>query len=390
MLAQLDRPNVLPMRDQIYQKLKELVRADRCQVGEKLPTSRALAEHFEVSLATAQAALRLLEKDGLVSCEVGRGTYVRRTLPASRADEMRRPTIPTIAVLTVAHETFDLLHPQTDWTAGILYGIQQGLAEDHYALHMIPFFHPDKPLTHNLPRLRKIAPALAGLVTFPFPGLDRFFASLDALDLPWITINQFNHLCTSNFVTADYYGGSVEVGRLFGALGLKRVVFLTQDVSSYSGVQKENGLRDGLSACHVPLNEVEVCFADGYLVEHGYHALLRHLRQSKQPPQAIYTTGDLLALGAIKACQERGLRVPEDVAVVGSTGIEAGEHSSPTLSTVQLPMIEMGVEAARMLLALIRRKEKHVAGKIIPARLVQRGSTPTLPLRSQPTEGNKP
>ncbi len=43
--------------------------------------------------------------------------------------------------------------------------------------------------------------------------------------------------------------------------------------------------------------------------------------------------------------KENGLRVPEDVAVAGSTGIEVAEHSATTLTTVQLPMVEMGVEA---------------------------------------------
>lgn len=378
MLPRLEKPNVSAIRHRLYDSLKDLVRADLCHVGQKLPTSRELAAHFNVSLATAQAAVRLLEKDGFVSCEVGRGTYVRRTLDPKEAPP-NRERIPTIGALVAAHEKFDLMHPGVDWTTGILYGLQRGLMEESYALHLIPFFHPATEFVEGQKRVSKVNGALAGLVTFPFRKLESVYSFLDGTELPWVTINQYDHLCTSNYVSADYYGGGVEVGKLFARLGCRRVLFLKSSGDSYSAIQKENGLRDGLSAGGISSPQVEVRHTKSYFVPYGHEETARYLRETKSPPEAIFATGDLLALGAIKACQKHGRRVPEDVAVVGSTGVEAAEHSTPTLTTVQLPMIEMGIEAGRMLLSLIRKGERRVPGKIIPVQLIQRGSTLSSP-----------
>jgi len=381
MVPRLEKPNVSPIRSRLYDSLKDLVRADRCQVGQKLPTSRELAAHFDVSLATAQAAVRMLEKDGFVSCEVGRGTYVRRTLEPSEAPQRTANGIPTIGVLTGLSRESDLEQPARAWSASIVFGIQQGLMEQGYGLHMIPFEAEIESLSVAEKKLSKLSSALAGLISFPIDQEDELLSLADRLGLPWVTINQYNHLSTRNYVTADYYGGGVEVGKLFARLGLERILFLREKHYSYSGLQKENGLRDGLSASGISPNHVEVRVAKDYLVRDGYEETLRFLDEAKRPPQGIFTTGDLLALGAIKTCQEHGLRVPGEVAVVGSTGIEAGEHSNPTLTTVRQPMGEMGIEAANMLLSLIRKKESHTAGKILPVQLVQRGSTPPLPTR---------
>lgn len=379
MLQTLQRRRVRRIREQVYSQIRALVSANHSRVGQKLPTSRELADQFSVSLATAQAALQMLQKEGLVSCEVGRGTYVRRTLDPAEADSADRRTIPAIAVLTgPVTGKLPLDQPGKDWTAGICFGIQHGLAEEGYALQLHSLRDDQQAMSVAERKLAKFVDALSGVVVFPVPGVNRLLEWAEQAGLPWVMINQYDHLATQNFVTADYYGGGVKVGELFARLGRERVLYLNPTTYSYSAVQKLNGMRDGLSAGGASSSHVEVCRCVSYFTADGFESTSKYLREATRPPQAIFTTGDLLALGAIKACQERGLRVPEDVAVVGSTGIEAAEHSSPTLTTVKLPMIEMGIEAARMLLRLIGKREKQSPGKILPVELVQRGSTPSV------------
>ena len=77
------------LKDQIYAELRAMLRPDRCEVGSKLPSTRAL---------------RMLEHDGLVSCEVGRGTFVRRALAPSELPGRGQTALSTIGVLTGVHE----------------------------------------------------------------------------------------------------------------------------------------------------------------------------------------------------------------------------------------------------------------------------------------------
>ncbi|MDI9636005.1 LacI family transcriptional regulator [Anaerolineae bacterium CFX9] len=94
----------------------------------------------------------------------------------------------------------------------------------------------------------------------------------------------------------------------------------------------------------------------------GYEAMMSILDRSPLP-DAVYCMNDLMAFGAIRALQEKGLRIPEDIAVVGFDDVRLSAYSYPSLTTVHEPDEEHGRLAAEMLLALINGSEvpqKHV------------------------------
>jgi LacI family transcriptional regulator len=87
----------------------------------------------------------------------------------------------------------------------------------------------------------------------------------------------------------------------------------------------------------------------------GYQAT-QALLQRQPHPRAIYATNDLMALGSLEALRERGLRVPDDVSVIGSDNILLGEMSYPSLTTVAIPKREMAEEMTRLLLRCIQEE----------------------------------
>ena len=102
-------------------------------------------------------------------------------------------------------------------------------------------------------------------------------------------------------------------------------------------------------------------------LEAGYAAL-----QDWAPP-ALLCYNDLQAVGALRACRERGRRVPEEVSLMGFDDIELASYVDPPLTTFAQPGYELGSQAADMLLALLEGAE--VAGPVmLPGRLVVRGS----------------
>ena len=95
----------------------------------------------------------------------------------------------------------------------------------------------------------------------------------------------------------------------------------------------------------------QACFS----LESGYKAMLRLL--DKMPDvSAVFAISDVMALGAIRAIRDRGLRVPEDISVVGFDGIELGQYMVPRLTTIKQPNAEMAKRCVELLLHCISSK----------------------------------
>ena len=103
---------------------------------------------------------------------------------------------------------------------------------------------------------------------------------------------------------------------------------------------------------------------------------MRQLLDLPEPPSAIFAYNDMMALGAMQAISERGLRVPDHIAVIGFDGIALTEHTCPPLSTVEQPIAEMSQLAIGMLLDRINdRAPRESRTVVVEPRLVCRAST---------------
>ena len=107
--------------------------------------------------------------------------------------------------------------------------------------------------------------------------------------------------------------------------------------------------------------------------EHTGYGLARRLMSQAQPPDAIVTCNDNIAVGVYRAIHELGLRIPEDVAVVSFNDISAAQFLNPPLSTIHLPAEEIGETAVELLRERMAGREiaKHVT---LATRIVWRGS----------------
>jgi LacI family transcriptional regulator len=103
----------------------------------------------------------------------------------------------------------------------------------------------------------------------------------------------------------------------------------------------------------------------------------RQLLERKEPFTALFAYNDMSAIGSISAFQEAGLRVPDDVSVVGFDDVQSAAYINPPLTTVRQPLIRMGEIAARTLLDRIEGRMKHVPEISIEPELVVRRSTAT-------------
>src|SRR5690606_746241 len=106
----------------------------------------------------------------------------------------------------------------------------------------------------------------------------------------------------------------------------------------------------------------------------GYEAVARRLDKGQKMPRALFCANDLMALGAIAALRERGLQVPEDVAVMGFDDLPLAAASVPPLTTVRQPIQAMGAIAFRMVVRLAQGEALESERIVLDTELVGRGS----------------
>jgi len=135
------------------------------------------------------------------------------------------------------------------------------------------------------------------------------------------------------------------------------------------GVDRLEGYRQALSAAEVAEGPVE----DGEFTTDGGAAAMRRILDAGDPPDAVFVASDLMARGALATLAAAGLRVPEDVAVLGFDDSPVATSVSPQLTTMRQPSFDEGEAMASTLLELLAgRQPRHAT--IMAAELVVRES----------------
>jgi DNA-binding LacI/PurR family transcriptional regulator len=171
----------------------------------------------------------------------------------------------------------------------------------------------------------------------------------------------------NSVVPDDYFGASLATEHLIN-LGHRHIGYINGPENWHTCRARLSGYKDTLASHNLPFGPLLVQPGDWEL-ESGYAAAKNFLNLAERPT-AIFAANDLMALGAIYAIQDAGLSVPEDVAVVGYDNRNFTKTVRPRITTVSMPVIEMGGVAAELLLKHIAegRKEEEeikVRGQLI-------------------------
>lgn len=155
--------------------------------------------------------------------------------------------------------------------------------------------------------------------------------------------------------------------------GHRRIAFISQGPSIYTITQARlHGYREALSAANLPYDESLVRHGE-FSRSSGYFAM-QSLLQLPERPTAVMVGSDQVAFGALAAVRDAGLRVPDDVAVVGFDDVPMAADVTPPLTTVHLPAQLMGRTAAQMVMRLIDEEEITVRTVLLDTHLVIRHS----------------
>mgnify|MGYP000848185102 FL=1 len=174
------------------------------------------------------------------------------------------------------------------------------------------------------------------------------------------------------FVDIDNYQGAVAAVKYLISLGHSKIAFFGKPglTSNYERMQ---GYKNTLEEANISVNADYIQTVDTTSIESGKE-IMKIFLDMDDPPTAVFTACDIMAFGAIKAIQEAGLRVPEDISVIGFDDISLSRNMDPPLTTIMQPAFEKGELATEMLIDSLSSL-KDAEAKILNAELVVRRST---------------
>ncbi|WJH33963.1 substrate-binding domain-containing protein [Paenibacillus sp. CC-CFT747] len=171
-------------------------------------------------------------------------------------------------------------------------------------------------------------------------------------------------------IDVDNKGGIKELVGYLHSLGHERIGFIAGPESASASGARYLGYREAMEERGLPIRPEWTVFSE-WTSETGY-AAMRKLLNGREV-SAVLASNDDTAFGALQAAQEGGLRVPEDLSIVGFDDISAAAWSFPSLTTVRQPFRQMGMLAAERLLAQLEgtQEESHVRRRIQPALVIR-------------------
>jgi LacI family repressor for deo operon, udp, cdd, tsx, nupC, and nupG len=173
-------------------------------------------------------------------------------------------------------------------------------------------------------------------------------------------------------VYVDNVAGAREAVGYLLTLGHRAIAFVAGPMNSPINVDRDQGYEEALTRAGLKRNSKLTVEGD-FSVESGIRAA-ESLFARGEPFTALFCANDEMALGAITAVKSRGLRVPEDISIVGFDDIRFARYCDPPLTTIAQPMGDIGREAMNMLIEILTGTDVPARKRILPTQLVVRGS----------------
>ena len=198
---------------------------------------------------------------------------------------------------------------------------------------------------------------------------DPLLSRMVAGDLPFVMVGRPD-VDGVSYIDVDNVDGARMAAAHLCSLGYQRIALIGAPVSTTAGLDRLEGFTAGLADCGRVL-EPELRVDGDFSEQSGYVAMQELIPQQ---PDAVFVASDTMAIGALRAVREAGIRVPHDMGLVGFDGLPASENSVPPLTTIRQPVTESAAQAVQLLNGLVRGELESPTSQIVPVELIVRES----------------
>lgn len=376
----LDRASAVPLYKQLLNGINSHIASGLWVAGTQLPTEAEFASALDISRVTVRQAFQIAADEGIVVRVPGKGTFVASVERTKRRQGFIGYVVP---------------HLSHSFNVQIMLGAESVFKAAGYQMIFCNSEADLEEENHLLLNLEQ--EGMAGYAIQPLfgGGRERVLRTLIAKKYPIVLIDRFTADLETDSVTSDHFGGGHSLVRHLIAEGYRQIVYLARPPLDLSSIAER------YQAYQHAMHEAELTplppFLVGSLTELGYiqnlaaftareaatiQTISDYLR-SPQRPEAIVAMNDLHALLTLTAAQQVGLRVPDDLAVVGFDDLDFAPTLTPPLTTVAQQPFVLGAEAATLLLSKVNgTSSSSLVNRLrVPTQLVIRSSSRTLPHR---------
>lgn len=371
----LDASRVSAVADGIRQHIEQKIWLP----NQRLPSVRKLRTEFGVSSNTVMAALAVLEREKLILREHRRGIFVRQ--PGGNAFNM------PVGVVNV----FGRFSPDRaeHWSKHVILGCLSELANRGLLGQMMNIPLDERTIT-DWSRLSEVleesGQEYGGIIlTWAACGEAELQEFVKRTRLRIVKIGRHSHQDRHNFISVDHFGaGRMAAERVLDRLPGPFVALSGWSPHSFPRQQLICGFFDRLQQARGEDLEMRVIaprdhsYAEGATIEGGRRLMGEYLKKHA-PPRCVFSVGDELAIGAMEACKDAGLSVPEEVAFIGTSGLDISRACNPTLAHLQQPMEALGSEAVRLLVNMYETEKYWLLGQEMSVKWIDGGSA--MPLK---------
>jgi DNA-binding LacI/PurR family transcriptional regulator len=204
------------------------------------------------------------------------------------------------------------------------------------------------------------------------------FKSIQESGTPIVFFDRITHELETHTVIADNHQGAFDLTKHLIDQGFKRIAHITSSEEIFTTKARLAGYTDALKLAGIPFDQDLIRYCEqGGVDTKEVEKQLSTLLSLDNPPDAVFAASDLISLSSFDYLQQKGIKIPEELAFAGFSNFSAPQLFNPGLTTVKQPAFEMGKQAMELLLELVESKRpvssfKHVS---IPTELQIRKST---------------
>ncbi|MEM7681317.1 MAG: GntR family transcriptional regulator [Planctomycetota bacterium] len=344
----------VPLYVAVREKMLEAIRSGAFQPGDRLPSTKEMSRKLAVSLVTTHRALQELETFGVIDRMQGRGTFISdRTNGAGRDLRIGLLMQPDASLA-------DYYHGQ------VLEGMHRAAREKRCEITIIQRFDRSRPNCRAFVLVNPMNEQIHELEPIEEVDAPVLLVGARSKEHPWIDVNNRDLVA--------------EALAHLHRLGHRRILFLGGADELSNSRDRVEGFREACAALDIQVPEEDgAILARGWRLEHDERMALGRLLSSAERPTAVLAAGYYLALDVYQAAAVLGLRVPDDLSVIGFDDPPSAEHLDPPLSTLRQPLIQLGYAAVDAAVDLIVDPESAPRSQALQGNLVIRQSSGSAP-----------
>lgn len=316
--------------------------------------SRVLANHPKISEATKRKVREAMEKLGYHPNLQARSLVVKSTNTIGIV-------MPNSAELALENPFF----PE------VLRGISLKARESHYGIYLTTGASTDEIYQEVVQMVQ--GKRVDGIILLYSKTNDYIMDYLLKEQFPFTVIGRpFINAERITYVDNDNIYITKQITDYLLGLGHTRIAFVGANMEMVYTIDRLQGLQQSLEQAEVSFDERFVVY-DTQL-KNGMKEQFSKLLQDPHPPTAIVAADDFVAIELISYAEDLKIAVPEDISIVGFNNIIIGKYIKPSLTTVDINIYQLGVEAAKYLLQLLKEDDFVPRRITVPAKIVERKS----------------